>query len=90
MYKSTVLFLALALASLLLLNKNEEIKSTAVIFEEWMEKHGHMVGLKLSPEQIEYRFRIFEKNLKSIEEHNSNPSHSYRQGVNQFTAFSQK
>jgi hypothetical protein len=44
----------------------------------------------ISPEKLGYRLRIFEKNLKSIEEHNSNPAHTYKQGVNQFTAFSQQ
>lgn len=88
MQKVIVLTLTLALASLLLLNQGGKEKTSSEVFDEWRNTHGLM--LDLSPQDLEYRLRIFQKNVKAIEEHNSNPAHSYKQGVNQFTAYTKQ
>ena len=44
--------------------------------------------IKHTPDQDAYRFKIFEKNLKEISEHNAKPDETYKMGVNQFTGLS--
>ena len=46
--------------------------------------------LRFTPEQDEYRFKIFEKNLKEINEHNAKPDETYKMGINQFTGYSKE
>ena len=60
-------------------------------------KHHELAGYKFeqyqidfgkhyaTPEEEQHRKKIFEDRLSAIRKHNSNPSHSYKQGVNQFT-----
>lgn len=88
MQKAIVLTLTLALASLLLLSQEGVEKTSSEVFDEWRNTHGLM--LDLSPQDLQYRLRIFEQNVKAIEEHNANPAHSYKQGVNQFSAYTQQ
>ena len=46
--------------------------------------------MHFSSQEDSYRRIIFMKNLKAIEEHNSNPANTYEMGVNQFTALTQE
>jgi len=40
---------------------------------------------RASAEEDEYRFKVFEENLREINEHNSKLGKSYTMGINQFT-----
>jgi C1A family cysteine protease len=88
MNKAIVLTLALAFVTTLLLSHVQKDRTPSEMFEEWRNKHGLM--LHLTSSELAYRVRIFEKNLKEIEAHNANSAHTYKQGVNQFTAYSQE
>ena len=62
--------------------------TTREVYEEW--KNQHNVWLKYTPEQDAFRFKIFERNLKEINEHNAKPDETYKMGVNQFTALTKE
>ena len=66
----------------------QQQESPRQLFEAWKGQYG--TSLISSPEQDEYRFRIFNKNLKEINEHNSRPNETYKAGINQFTALSRE
>jgi hypothetical protein len=42
----------------------------------------------MEPQEELYRKIIFENNLIKIQRHNSDPTQTYKMGVNQFTIFS--
>lgn len=46
--------------------------------------------MKLSSSDDEYRFRVFEKNVKEINEHNAKPDETYKMGINKFTGLSKQ
>lgn len=46
--------------------------------------------LNLSPSENAYRLKIFEKNVDTINKHNSLLGRSYDLGINQFTAYSKE
>lgn len=60
------------------------VASETISFDAWKQQYG--VQYSSSAEQSK-RKGIFEKNVKSIEEHNSNPHNTYQKGINQFTAY---
>jgi C1A family cysteine protease len=81
------LILTLAATALFLLSAQDSARSSQELFNEWRSQYGSM--LKLTPEEETFRFKIFEKNLQEINEHNAKEGQSYKMGVNQFTAFTQ-
>lgn len=83
-----VIILALAATAAFMMYSAEESQSTEQIFNEWKEEHGLM--LDLSPQELVYRLKIFERNLQAINEHNAKPNQSYKMGINKFTAYSQE
>lgn len=44
----------------------------------------------MSSSQDEYRFKIFEENVKAINEHNSKLDKPYTMGINRFTGFTEE
>ena len=66
----------------------EQTLSSREAFESW--KNTHNIYLKMSEEQQEYRFRIFEKNLLEIREHNAKTGETYKMAVNQFTGLTKE
>jgi C1A family cysteine protease len=74
----TALLAALSLGVMLIPNK--EHKSSK--FEEWKQTYGVQY-----PNDYEdgYRKMIFKQNVQKIEEHNADPSQTYKMGINQFT-----
>lgn len=57
-------------------------------YEQWKTEYGHLY--RISKEQDAFRFKIFEANLKEIEEHNAKEDKTYTMGVNQFTGYTQE
>ena len=55
-------------------------------FEEWRANWG----IKIPSEEEPYRLRIFMENVAKINNHNSDPSQTYKMGINMFTHLSQK
>jgi len=55
---------------------------TLQIFNQWKAQHGLSYSTQL---ENEYRLKIFEANLQTINDHNSRLGKSYTMGVNQFT-----
>ena len=52
-------------------------------FESWKQKFG--IKYESEFEDL-YRERIFLENLATIELHNKNEAHTYKMGINQFSA----
>ena len=66
-------------------NGQKEATST-ITFEEYKLTYG----LSYAGEAEEaYRRRIFEENVRKIEEHNSRNDQTYEMGINQFTHLTQ-
>ncbi len=80
--KLAILAVVACLAAVALLSTSTP-SSPRERYEQWKSDFGKLV--KITPEEDEYRFLIFEKNLKAIEEHNAQPEHTYTVGINQFT-----
>lgn len=60
------------------LRTDDEVMS---MYEEWLVKHGKAYnGLG----EKERRFQIFKDNLRFIDEHNADETHSYKVGLNRF------
>ena len=55
-------------------------------FLSWKQQFGHTWDQK----DDEFRKIIFKENLEIIKKHNSDPSQTYKMGVNQFTAYTDK
>ena len=86
---TTVALLAiLAAIALYNLAPSNRFPSTRDLYEEW--KSQHFMFMRISPEHDQYRFKIFEQNLKEINEHNSKPGQTYQAGVNQFSGLSKE
>jgi hypothetical protein len=84
--KLAILAVVACLAAVALLSTSTP-SSPRERYEQWKSDFGKLV--KITPEEDEYRFLIFEKNLKAIEEHNAQPEHTYTVGINQFTGLTQ-
>lgn len=54
-------------------------------FQEWKGQYG----VTWTPSEESYRRLIFERNLLSIEKHNSDDTQTYKVGINQFTIYTQ-
>lgn len=75
---------SLALASIGLVLLSQKQDNTTSDYEKYMEfRRMYRKGVS-SPEELDYRFQIFQSNLRKHEEHNKSGS-SYTQGINQFT-----
>jgi C1A family cysteine protease len=64
-----------------------EAKPELTAFDSWMTKHSVTYD---SMFERAYRERVFLENLAEIELHNSQSHHTYKMGVNQFTAMTQE
>lgn len=85
--KLVALLLALAsIASVTFVTQNQP-KTMREQFDQWKAEHGLM--LDLTPEEDEYRLRVFTENVDIINQHNGLLGRSYDKGVNKFTAFTQ-
>lgn len=74
----------MATISLLIFYNSDLQKGDA--FLGWKAKFG----VSWDPKEDIYRRLIFEKNLIEIERHNSDPSQTYKKGINQFTVYTQQ
>lgn len=83
---STIVLLAIAATAVYLLTPTQD--SPNMEFGDWVNQFSHMVQIK--PEEMIYRAKIFEKNVKEINEHNSIEGKTYKLGINQFTAYTQQ
>lgn len=83
MRKELIVASLVTVALLIIFHSNDQ-KVDA--FFEWKSQHG----VSWAPEEDAYRRLIFEKNLLGIERHNADNSQTYKQGVNQFTIFTQE
>lgn len=60
---------------------NVDSKSTEqALFEEWKQK----IGVTFDANEAIYRFKVFQENLKKINEHNSKLGKSHEEGLNNF------
>ena len=76
---------SLALASLGVVMYYSQDNKNGSDYQKYMDfRRKYRSGLVSSPEELDYRFSIFQDNLRKHEEHNRKNS-SYTQGVNQFT-----
>ncbi|KAM3147596.1 hypothetical protein pb186bvf_000403 [Paramecium bursaria] len=55
-------------------------------FEAWKSRYG----FKYSVTEDLYRFKLYAQTMEQIEVHNADPSQTYKQGENQFTAMTQE
>lgn len=84
MQKQLIALLALAVTlSSIFLISNQTQHSTLELYQQWKADYGH--SIISSPLEDEYRFKIFEENLKEINEHNGKLGKSYTMGINRFT-----
>ena len=60
-----------------------EAKPELSAFDHWVAEHN--VKYESMFEKA-YRERVFLENLAKVEQHNSSPYHTYKMGVNQFSA----
>ncbi|XP_006291187.2 probable cysteine protease RDL3 [Capsella rubella] len=78
----SVLLLSLSLDVVTATDSQRNEAEVRTMYEQWLVKNGkNYNGLG----EKERRFKIFADNLKSIEEHNSDPNQSYQRGLNQFS-----
>lgn len=83
MNKQTLIAVMLSLLTLSALYYKENTEKNDQ-FENWKSNFGSF----MEPQEELYRKIIFEKNLQKIQEHNSDPTQTYKMGINQFTIFS--
>jgi hypothetical protein len=88
--KSTTVAILALLASItaIFLLKTSSTSNTRDLYEQWKRETGW--GFRSSDADDEYRFKIFEQNVKEINEHNAKPGETYRMGINQFTGLSKQ
>jgi cathepsin L len=67
---------------------NPHHKSGDMTFAEWKIEHGLMQDLSESEEQ--YRLKVYQENVRIINEHNSKLGKSYEMGINKFTAYTKE
>ena len=83
---SISLIALLAYAALYSFTAHNQVDSQRQLYEQWKSENSAFV--QIAPEEDEYRFRVFLKNLKEINEHNAKPNETYKMGVNRFTGLS--
>ena len=83
-----ILVIILCVAAFTLYSADNQKISDRSLYQQW--KKSHFSSIQLTPEQDEYRFRVFQKNLQEINEHNAKPDETYKAGVNQFTGLSRE
>ena len=76
-----ILIALLGAASVMFTQFDSKPELTA--FDSWMTENGVKYD---SMFEKSYRERVFLENLAKIELHNSSPHHTYKMGVNQFSA----
>jgi hypothetical protein len=65
-----------------------QVASTAIpTFAEWAQQQGVNYATDI---ETSYRQAIYYQNVLSIIAHNADPTQTYKQGINQFTALTQK
>ena len=82
MKKALALFTLVALATFSVLFL-EDSSMNQISFDEWRSTYS----INFDESEMVYRQIIFERNLLKIAKHNSDPSQTYKMGVNQFTAY---
>lgn len=60
--------------------------SQSQLYEEWKKTNGY----SWEPFEDAYRKIIFMKNVELMEKHNADPSQTYKMGINQFSAMTDK
>lgn len=82
MKKALALFTLVALATFSVFFL-EDSSMNQISFDEWRSTYS----INFDESEMVYRQIIFERNLLKITKHNSDPSQTYKMGVNQFTAY---
>ena len=85
MHKSYLIAAVFAIIGVLILYDPQEFQPEVNSFEQFKSEYHKYYARK---GEEEYRKVIFMKNLAKFEEHNANPTHTYRLGVNQFADMS--
>ena len=83
MSKKIICFALLALGITVFLHFTQHSAEDA--FDKWKSKYG----VTCPPQQESYRRIIFEQKLLEFQQHNADPSQTYRKGINQFSALTQ-
>ena len=88
--KSTAVVILALLASLAAYSMltHTSSPSTRELYEQWKKENGW--GFRASASDDEYRFKIFEQNVKEINEHNAKSGETYKMGINKFTGLSKQ
>ena len=60
--------------------------SQSQVYDEWKQTYGY----EWEPLEDAYRKIIFMKNVELMEKHNADSSKTYKMGINQFTAMTDK
>lgn len=81
-WQITALILLVAAVPLALYSQDSAVPSQA--FDQWKAESG----LTFTNEEEAFRRLIFTHNLEEIERHNTDPTQTYKKGVNQFTHLS--
>lgn len=84
MSKQVLALTLLVLAFLAVYYSSQESKTDS--FEEWKSRFG----VTWTPQEEAYRRIIFEKNVIAINKHNSDPTQTYKMGINQFTIYTEE
>lgn len=85
MKATTAVLVALTLLAAVTLWPVSQQSAPRTLYEQWKAEHGK--DLVSSPAEDDYRFKVFEENLRVIQEHNSKLGKSFTMGVNQFTGY---
>jgi hypothetical protein len=81
MNKAYLVTALLAVLTLFALQQSQEASSAPYSFEQYKLEYRKAYAQG----EEEYRKTVFLRNLVAIHEHNANPAHSWKMGVNQFT-----
>ena len=84
--KDKILAVVLILIAALAMFSLNQGDSQSQLFDEWKKTYGY----QWEPVEDAYRKIIFLKNVELMHKHNADPSQTYKMGVNQFTAFTDK
>jgi C1A family cysteine protease len=82
-----LLALALAFFAAVTAVTQNQPKTIKEQFEQWKAEHGPI--LDLTPEENEYRLRVFTENVETVNQHNGLLGRNYDKGINKFTAYTQ-
>lgn len=86
MNKTIAIALLLLATTFLLYSNMQSSSSDNDLFEQWKKSHSYTFQ---SQADEFYRRSIFEKNVAKIKAHNSDPSSSYKMGINQFSIYTE-